>query len=345
MISDTKPTEIDERLQAVIVGPWANLATRAKEFLLPGSQYLAFADTEHATEIENLALLSRDAARQKEVARLLRGHWEEAIEDPSEIEVRDSFDEALTELQLIELALETGYLPESAVRLYARRRILELLWSKGARKFVRNYGYVAVGWLAARVGLSLEPGDWTFPEPIRGEQRFASFLGEIRDWYDDGNVTLWLDFLDDYQKIGDDQRKFESFLGRQKVRGEDCEFLIQLLTGAQTFVVRLSALAGNLTPQERPRYGCFFAYWLARLHGFDIYQTGYARDQDRCDWSNELIATLKDEDVEIALEYRTLLLDLRKFWEETCEFLQARTPWQETVGRKGSTRLPNKSTP
>jgi hypothetical protein len=132
--------EITKRIEFLKSGPWIERGKPAWE-----------AVSEDAPELRSSKSIRK---KQKELSHLFRPHWDDEIMF-SEGEVRDSFDEALTVYQLYELAIENGYIPEEAIRKEVKDELERLLWSDGARSYLFDYSYVAVVYLAQRVGADL----------------------------------------------------------------------------------------------------------------------------------------------------------------------------------------------
>src|SRR5262245_44669502 len=84
--------EFESRLQDISSGPWHAQSLLARETL--------------------------PAMSPQDAHRFLRPHYEDpqGIRDREEIRFRESFDQLLEELQLLELAVACGYLPVDVVR-------------------------------------------------------------------------------------------------------------------------------------------------------------------------------------------------------------------------------------
>ena len=174
------------------------------------------------------------------------------------------------------------------------RELTDLLWSKGARAYLVNYSYIAVIYLAQRVGVDLGFQPVNLP-PIRegSEGRFASFLSQHMLWYADPILDGWLGFLDDFQEYGDvdqyDKDVFWDFLTTKKRAFDDEPALWAFVDGADRFVTRLADLARMLSEEEKSSYGLFYAYWLSKLYGYDLSDEGYIPDDDQEDWSKAIL--------------------------------------------------------
>lgn len=232
--------------------------------------------------------------KQRELRNLLRSHWEKEIIYDEGV-VRDSFDEALTVYQLYELAIETGYISFEDVRDQVHRELGSLLWSDGARHYLHHYSYSAVAYLAQRVGLDLGYKEVSQLPPVRegAEGRFASFLSQHALWYKDKVLDGWIGFLDDYQVLNDaedtDKEIFLSFLTTSSKKFDKEAKLWNFVSGADRLLMRLAGLAESLSDSEKPSYGMFYAYWMAKLYGYDLGKNGFFRDKKQVDWPAELL--------------------------------------------------------
>jgi hypothetical protein len=270
-------SEAEERIKFLNHGPWIAKGRRAWRVISerPGGS------SEH---IER---------RQRQLRLLLRPHWEGEI-DREEGLVRDSFDEALTVYQLYELAVETGYIQLEDILDRVYRELKDLLWSKGARQYLRDYSYSGVAYLAQRVTLDLGYKRIELPPVRRGEEgRFASFLSQHALWYQDKVLDGWIGFLDDYQVLNDldgiDKKVFWSFLTTSEKKFRKEAKLWTFVAGADRLLMRLAGLAESLSTEEKPSYGLFYAYWMAKLYGYDLGNKGFFRHNKQVDWPAALL--------------------------------------------------------
>lgn len=348
-------TELAERVSFLRNGPWAALGGKAwDEIALPKTN-LAVARSDKPVKLKEL-FHDTKRRRQRRLKKLLKGHWERRIRS-DEVKIRDSFDEALSRYQLYELAIETEYIPISAVYAEAREELLRLLWSSGARRYIRIYDYVAVAFLARRlnldIGFSCEA-----PAVRKGDQsQFATFLSQHQGWYQDPVLEGWVEFLDDYQLLDTrraDKDVFWDFLKSEKFKFRDEDMLWQFAAGAERFVVFLSELYLALSESERPYYGSFYAYWMARFYGYDSTGKGFKRDKKQTNWSKALLRSCRlKKYLRRSLELNTdpashrsktnsldafnrywELLEQRNsmckdFWKETRDFLNSHIKYQQ----------------
>ena len=269
-----------------------------------------------------------DPAGSRSLQHLLRTHKiGQGITSPDEIKVRDSLDYALAHLMVLELAVETGYLPLDLVRDEAQRELSSLLWSDGAQQFVRYYDYVTIEYLARRLNVrgfrNVEP---PAVNPEAGT-RFAVFLAQFSDWVEDKAIREWLRFLDDYAKPGEHQA-FRSFL--KGGRTERSDRFDRLLYGIQRFLLSLSNLFGMLAPAERARFGLFYSYWMAKFFGYELTEEGY-RPTTQESWATIVAAhpvgIPPSADHETAAKIREMfnshLAVIQAAWDETRELVAA----------------------
>lgn len=230
--------------------------------------------------------------KQDHLTELLRPHWEDEISYDEGV-IRDSFDEALTVYQLYELAVETGYILLEDIRDQVREELAGLMWSEGARRYLYHYSYTGVAYLAQRVGVDLGFKEAELPDISTGtEGHFASFLSQHALWYGDKILDGWIGFLDDYLVIGDvdetDKDIFWDFLTTKQRKFDDERALWGFVAGADRLVTRLSELSETLSESEKPSYGMFYAYWMAKLYGYDLTKRGFVRDREQVDWAAAL---------------------------------------------------------
>lgn len=270
-------TEARKRIEFLNTGPWIAKGKRAWRVI---------------GERPQAAPMVKE--KQRELRNLLRSHWDKEIRYDEGV-IRDSFDEALTVYQLYELAIETGYISLDDVREQVHRELGSLLWSDGARHYLLCYSYSVVAYLAQRVGLDLGFKEVPQLPLIRegADGRFASFLSQHALWYKDKVLDGWIGFLDDYQVLNDadesDKEVFLSFLTTSQKKFDKEAQLWTLVSGADRLLMRLAGLAESLSDSEKPSYGMFYGYWMAKLYGYDLGKNGYFRDEEQVDWPAELL--------------------------------------------------------
>ncbi|MGC3976085.1 MAG: hypothetical protein QM771_17120 [Nitrospira sp.] len=258
-------------------GPWWKKGALARAELKPPPQIRALLNQSEAIDLHSLAnaFAKLNPADDKKFQQMLRCHAGTKVTDPHEIAVRDSLDYALAHLMLLELAVETGYLPLELIRDDARRELASLLWSSGAQQFICYYDYVTIEYLGRRVDIAGIRD--VAPPPINPEAstRFAIFLAQFTDWVKDKALRSWLSFLDDYVEYEGEQMAFRSYLlGEVTTRSERFS---RLLYGVQRFLLNLCNLFCVLKPPERAIFGLFYSYWMAKFFGYELEEDGYRR--------------------------------------------------------------------
>jgi hypothetical protein len=238
-------SENDERLEDLLSGPWRTKSELARQRL------------KRVSEEDN---------------RLFRAYsLASPITDRSEIEFRYSFDQAMEELQLLELAVETGYLSLGAVRSTAEVSFEELLSLSGAKEYLLVYDYVLVRFLAARLGFELGFGSLEIPPVVAGaELRFAGFLSVHREFTSSETIQKFTMLLDDFkfQKLIN-VSFFKNVLvqggaglsAKQKLRLES------LCLGLTQFVQLLGDFFLGLDSDQQALFGMHYAYWLSHFFG------------------------------------------------------------------------------
>lgn len=308
--------EVVARLEGIRAGPWSHLAQRHAGTFNPTT---GFEDKlfEDASEIllPDLDLAESDRSRLAKLSHLLRFHWDEDIED-GEVAKRDSFDEALAVPQFYELAVVTGYLRLDDVWVDARRRLVRLLWSPAARRYVRGYGLVTVESLAARVRVRLdEPQVDPPPAQAGNERHFAALLAEYRHWYEDEGLYAWLTILDDINYGEATADDIYILLQGHDVGRRVAADATVALAGMLDFSARLSRLSRSLSEAEKPIYGAFVHYWLAKYFGQELRKGRFRKTQSGCDWSRELRQLIARQDPELSADFEIEQRELRRLWK------------------------------
>jgi hypothetical protein len=255
-------SEYQLRLDDIRQGPWRRQSQKARE------------------------LLPRLSASKQD--RYFRSHYVDEIEDAQELEFRESFDQALEELQLLELAVASGYLPLSEIQSAAKAELETLLRSDAARKYLQTYDFLPVRHLAARVGVELGlPA--VHPPRVQSDAalRYATFLAVHSDFTSSVTISKFTMLMDDYCFHNTiDARFFERYLAGAVDGLTEAEerILDELRTGMVQFVQTLGDLFLQLRDEEKAIYGCVYAYWLGRFFGIrrveDRYETqGVAFDK------------------------------------------------------------------
>jgi hypothetical protein len=270
--------EFNARLSSLSTGPWTQSGKFAFNKLKKG-----YSPSEKLLRQDELNLLSLGPFDTKAIKidaldTVLRWHGEKGISDSNEIKFRDSLDDALVYPQLLELAVETGYLPLEQVSTEARRSLASLLWAGPVRNYVGIYAYLGVDYLANRThvtGLTQRN-----PPPVdeRAAILFSAFVATLRQIEADTSVLRWRDFLDDYIMQENEQNKFYAFL--ENSNEQPSRRFEDLIVGAIEFSVVLADFFSMANKSQKERFGLFHSYWLAKLFGYVITKDGYARNQN-----------------------------------------------------------------
>lgn len=330
----TSSEEFGQRLADIRSGPWANGADFARNFFAPRADLDQLARAEEVIGPDDIerALGPADDARQHELATLLRPHWERDI-GPDEVRPRDSLDDLLEMLLLIELALETGYLALDYVRLPVRAELLRVAWARGVRAFLLTYGYIGIELLAARVGIQLGLADLDPPQPdTAGAMRFATFLSQHAELRGDVNTGLWLSILDEYHFGGGetDWQTLETYLrgGRLPTdTGRVGDLLPSMAAGYYQFLVQLADLFAILQDAERPRFGLIYLYWMTRFFGYRLTASGIQRGG--IDWSRVVVEAQDGKgpfESDAWALLRESVASVRLAWVETSQFVAELLP-------------------
>jgi hypothetical protein len=262
--------EAEARLGEIVTGPWAAESKIAWNYLQP----------------------QRNKPGKDELAEVLRPHWRKPITEAREIEIRDSLDQALLELQILELAASTGYLPLKHMERTVRERFDALLWSEAAQEFVRNYRYYGVIVLAHRFGLEFRMPRGLQVTPVDESQalRFASFLFVVRETYETQAIRQWQDRLDDYFYRNERSPDFGEYLKHGDARAPSDDTLKRIFQerafGMAQFIERYGDFFKTVSPNEWPRYGLVPLYWLEKLFGYERSEEAFYYEE-ALDWSKD----------------------------------------------------------
>lgn len=268
----TDADELAHRLTALRTGPWTPAARAAAAAAAPGAArgkiHFQVEALGGARDPLVLSLVSEDQKTH------LAPHWK-ATPSPEADAFRADLDAQLDDLALLELAIETGYLPAAAGD-EARDRLGRLAASAAVREYIEDYDFIPVLYLAGRLGVEgLRRLDPPAPDPTAAP-RFAAFLAGHADWLRDENLREWQRFLDDFVVRTGEQDLYYDYLADGRVPAKaDRERFARLTAGLQHFVAALADLFGLLEPGEGPRFGIFYGYWLAKFFGDDLGPKGY----------------------------------------------------------------------
>src|SRR4051812_13808084 len=110
--------EESERLNGLLHGPWDKISRLGRKFVQPATDFSLIVPTNKQIDLREFPLSSSDRAREAGIKWVLAPHSEDVGRNKFKIKnspgIRDSFDEALTTIQLLEIGVQTGYvqLPE-----------------------------------------------------------------------------------------------------------------------------------------------------------------------------------------------------------------------------------------
>lgn len=136
------------------------------------------------------------------VDRVLRSHFEEPVTDPQEIKVRDAFDALLDFYSQLEIASLSDFIAEKSALLYHEQAkdILE-------NPLVIKYYCERYPLLLPQLFLARTKGKFSIRYPAKAANAIPIYLEMLevcRSFYEDADVQLFLDCLDDYILWGDE---------------------------------------------------------------------------------------------------------------------------------------------
>ena len=273
--------ELRQRLTAIMHGPWSQGVAEARRKLGPLEELDIPVTGTGRIALDQIHLSVSNKQRSEQLSTVLRPHFKDrkGITSPTEIEMREALDQALTLPELLGIAVQTGYVSIDRIKKPARKILTDLLWSAAARSFVANYGYAAVSMLAARVGVSgLNTAPPPEPDP-NAALRFAGFLAHLRAFYSCTVIQGWTDFLDDYIQEPNEQVKLRQYLKMQRTIAP--KRTMEILAGCQFFVTSLASALDVLDDDELGHFGLIHGYWLQKFFGYKIGNNGYEKDLAR----------------------------------------------------------------
>lgn len=324
--------EIKSRLDGVLAGPWADTADIYTNFIST--------PTESNRGYAIRSMTGNDTAALK-LKKILRPHWQSPITSDKEAEIRNSLDEALSTLQLLELGVETGYFDVEDIREEATKRIDLWLGSEAARNYLVYYDFIGVRFLAGRLGIDLGLPKVTAPRiNPKASVRFAAFRAQHLCWYEYEDLEAFLGLMDDYVYYDNEQQVFSRYLTTGNLRTKDDEMKAHFNTlkeGMVRFITLLSGLAAILEEEEHPYFGVFYSYWMAKFFGYKLQEDGYKVSGSSINWSAVALqmgsATADAEDssgVELTPEEKLFMKEawigkikkIRQMWDTTRLFIQ-----------------------
>lgn len=318
--------EFHHRLTGILDGPWAEPTRRAFLSLSRPSADSTLDERQQACE---------------RLQRALRNHADSSIVDPEEMRLRADLDQALLVLQILELAIQSGYLPEARTTIVGRDYLNRLLWSQAARDFVTTYEYPAIPMLACRVGFAglRTVAVQAASDGIAASLQFAAFLAHLRNFYENEAIRAWIDFMDDFVVEDNEQdwiKRYWRGLGATAP-----ERAHHLAAGAFMFVQGVASAMEAIDLPQRTIFALPHAYWLAKFFGLRIGSFRYEHDPYGTNWSwcmatRRLLRMEESDDatfalMKVAMEERVALLS--KVFHAVDELVMAaRTSSRPSIG-------------
>jgi hypothetical protein len=208
-----------------------------------------------------------------DLERYLRSHYGDEIKEKAELDFRQSFDQVLEEIQLLELAVSCGFLPLDVVRAAVEPDFTALLSSKPARAYVKLYDFVPVRYLASRLPIDLDIGP-VQPPPInpRAEVRYAVFLATHYEFITNARIELFTMYIDDFY-FG--RRRIDGGFLKRWIAGEQPSDLmpkeLQVVGNGYLGFIQFTETLGDfflqLPDTQRPYFGLAYGYWLSHYFG------------------------------------------------------------------------------
>lgn len=285
------------RLHDILSGPWREKSLLARETL--------------------------PALSPEELRRYLRSHFLDPIREPREIAFRESFDYLLEELQLLELAVATGFLPLDSVRAHAEAEYSQFVASAPARSYLRTYDLLPVRYLAARLGIDLGIGA-VRPPAVNPQLsvRYVVFLSTHYEFVASPSIRRFLMLIDDFVFGGRFNAAFfqqHLAVGPDGLTAGEQELFRAAAAGLLSFVEDLGDFFLSVPAGEQGYFGLAYSYWLSHFFGLRRVQTGYERKA----------VSFEDVQVEPATEkerFRARIATLSEVWHQTREVIRAAEP-------------------
>jgi hypothetical protein len=246
---------------------------------------LALAVSDQTQVEQALGALSEMAEPDRR--RVLRPHWEdpEGITDQRDIAIRRGFDLALNQLAALEFSISTGFLPLEMAVSKIDPRLLELLKSRAVARFIDDYDYFQIRFLANRIGLRefKLPRIAQLPALDAAEEldkTAAAFLQETIAFQSDAEVQQLYAFLDDYTVAGMEkgcqQDRFRLWLadGEAERDPQILKYFEILKRMIAKWVVARCRTYDNQPEPVQARFAVFDIYWLLKLFNAEISTSG-----------------------------------------------------------------------
>lgn len=235
-------------------------------------------------------IVAEASSRRLRVA--MRPHWEKAITDPWELDLRGSLDDAMTPFQYADLAIACGYVDLDGTTRQTLHDALSPFFSDASVVgFMRDYDYDDVLRLAERVGV--RPS--TQPHPVEQcPMRFAAFFDIANTHDEDPNVEAFIARMDDYLEGDEEHEDYWDFLEQPLVQdrppqdaGE--EMMRSRTLGMLTFIQDYADFFKPLDARETRLFAMPIRYWLAKLFGYERDERGRWVHDEELDWASTLL--------------------------------------------------------
>ena len=233
------------------------------------------------------ALRRLSAMSEPQRRRVLRPHWEdpEGITDEGDIALRKGFDLALNQFAALELGVSTGYLSLEAAAGTIEHSVHDLFKSRAVARFIDDYDYFQVRFLASRIDLK----DFRLPclpvlPPLAGsperDQTVGGFIEQTLALQNEPDVQQLYLFLDDYTRDGieggNQQDQFRLWLadGGSETKREALEYFESLKRAVTAWVLARYETYRHQPEPVQARFAVFDIYWLLKLFNAEISTSG-----------------------------------------------------------------------
>jgi hypothetical protein len=253
----------------------------------PDEQKLVLALSVSDEAPAHAALSKLSAMSEHERRRVLRPHWEDpdGITDEADIALRRGFDLALNRLAALELGVSTGYLSLEAAAGSIEHPVRNLFKSRAVARFIDDYDYFQVRFLAARIDLK----DFRLPRllelPVLAgsperDETVGGFLEQTLALQKERDVQRLYAFLDDYThdglEKGSQHERFRLWLadGGAETEDEVVQYFESLKRAVATWVLARYETYRDKPEPVQARFAVFDIYWLLKLFNAEISTSG-----------------------------------------------------------------------
>jgi hypothetical protein len=249
--------EISARLASLNDGPW-----REKGQFARGKLYNPVVDESLSLDQFDLPISPVRLEDESFLRESLRYSGSDPVTNRTSLRLRGSLDSAFTHLQLIELAIRTGYLPVDSVHDFARRDLAHMLSFQPAHRFAVVYQYDPVVHLAGRMEIGGLSGAVAPAVDDGNAIRFAGFLASLYQIEASAFVAEWRRVAENHMATGWQSEYLNFLAGRSESKPRR---LAQVLGGVREFIVTLADFFRSLPAAEQPPFALFYRYWLQKL--------------------------------------------------------------------------------